>query len=54
MIERIIERLQNLKEELDNLKNPDRVWIKEKCGMSKNERINKCEILIEELNNLMN
>lgn len=53
MKNRIKERLKELYEELGRISDPKFVWIKQSHG-SKNQRIEECKILIEELEWLLN
>jgi hypothetical protein len=46
-------RLKELYVEHKHLTQPYIVWIKEKGGLTKEERVKKCEILINELENLL-
>jgi len=52
MKEKIENRLKVLYEELSYL-NEDRAWIRTTGGLTRSERINKCQLLIEELESLL-
>jgi len=51
--EKIKNRLINLNDELIRLKDSKIVWIKSTGGLTRKDRIQKCEYLIEELQDLL-
>ena len=51
--DKIKNRLDNLNYELVRLNDSKRVWIKSTGGLTRNDRIKRCECLIEELQNLL-
>ena len=54
MKEKIENRLKELYDEYKHVTDKDRVWIKQTGGLTRRERIEKCKILIEELETLLN
>lgn len=54
MKEKIEIRLKELYEEYKHVTDKDRVWIKQTGGLTRRERIEKCKILIEELESILN
>lgn len=52
--EKIENRIKELYDEYKHVTDKDRVWIKERGGLTRRERIEKCKILIEELEKLLN
>jgi hypothetical protein len=52
--EKIENRLKELYGEYKHVSDEDRVWVKQTGGLARRERIEKCKILIEELETLLN
>jgi hypothetical protein len=52
--EKIENRLKELYGEYKHVSDKDRVWVKQTGGLTRRERIEKCKILIEELETLLN
>jgi hypothetical protein len=52
MKEKIENRLKELYDEYNRVTDKNRVWIKQTGGLTRKEQIEKCKILIEELETL--
>lgn len=53
MKEKIENRLKVLYAKYKHLTNKDIIWIKPTCGSSRRQELEKCEILIKELESLL-